>query len=227
MLNRKTLSIDWCPDNSLRMHFGMALGDQQGWALNLLEQKDWYAAGYQSDSGLDFLPFGRVAKDDELEQLVAWMRKNPGAFAEQLDTLQMPADTIVLCDCPRAPLALRKQAVVAADLVFVLASPDPMSYGAAVQLVAEISDAEQVETIILLNKFDSTRRLDRDISVLLNTQQKQHLAPVHIHRDESVREALACKQLVFDFSPSSQAAYDFTTLATWTLARLGQATESV
>jgi cellulose biosynthesis protein BcsQ len=119
------------------------------------------------------------------------------------------------------PHALREQVLAVADLVLLVCSPDSLAYACATRIASDVHHAHGPSTMIVLNGFDSSRRLDRDISVLLRTQHKQSFSPVIVHRDESLREALACKQMVFDFAPSSQSAYDFSALATWTLARLG------
>ncbi|HXU92879.1 MAG TPA: cellulose synthase operon protein YhjQ/BcsQ, partial [Gallionella sp.] len=74
----------------------------------------------------------------------------------------------------------------------------------------------------LLNGFDPTRELDRDIAELLRVDLGAHLCPVTIHRDESVREALASKLSLEAYAPDSQAYDDFAALATWLIARFAQ-----
>jgi cellulose synthase operon protein YhjQ len=228
---RNTLVFDWCADNLLRLHFGMSLNDRMGWATCLLDKADWYTAAYRSSNNVDFVPFGQLHNDGELDRLTSWLKDQPSWFRNQLNKLNLPPDTIVVCDCPRMPAALRDQVLSVADAVLLVTSPDSVSYTKTTHMVARIEAIAHAqpnaapETLLLLNGFDSSRRLDRDISVLLRTQHKNRLSPVLIHRDESLREALACKQTVFEFAPSSQAAHDFATLATWTLARLGHQQE--
>lgn len=220
--HRDTLSFDFCPANFLRLHFGMSWKDNGGFASNLLQGNDWHAAAYESANGLRFVPFGTLESDAALGQLTAWLNEHPDWFKSQLAAVQTDVETIVLCDCPLTPGALREQVLTAADLVLLVCSPDTLAYACATRMASEARHAHGPATAIVLNGFDSSRRLDRDISVLLRTQYKPVFSPVTVHRDESVREAFACKQLVFDFAPSSQAAYDFSALATWILSRLGQ-----
>jgi cellulose synthase operon protein YhjQ len=218
---RDTLTFDWCTDNHLRLHFGMALHDRGGWAADLLAGKEWHAAAYRSGNDIDFVPFGQLTDEKELDRLVAWLNGNPTWFAKQLSSLRLPHDTFVVCDCPRMPAVLREQVLRAADFILVVSTSDTLSYAAATRIASGADQGSGPPTAIVLNAFDSSRRLDRDISMLLRTQHKERFSPVVIHRDEALREALACKQTVFDFAPSSQAAYDFSALATWVLARLG------
>lgn len=217
---REALCFDWCAENRLRLHFGMALADDGGWASSLLDGSDWHAAAYRCSSGVDFVPFGNIDGDGQLEQLTAWLKGEPDWFSTQLSLLRIPSETIVVCDCPRLPAALRDQVLSTADIVLVISTSDTVSYATSTRMAAGAAQTAK-QTMLVLNGFDSSRQLDRDIAVLLRTQHKAHFAPVVVHRDESVREAVACKQTVFDFAPSCQAAYDFSALATWTLARLG------
>lgn len=219
---RQTLAFDFCTENLLRLHFGMSWNDNGGFAADLLQGRDWHKSAYRSATGVDFVPFGQLTSEESLDRLTGWLKEHPGWFRNQLSAIQAPHDTITICDCPRMPAALREQVLTAADLILLVCSPDTVSYASATRIAAEVRMAHGPSTMIVLNGFDSSRRLDRDISVLLRTQHKASLSPVVVHRDESLREALACKQTVFDFAPSSQAAYDFSALATWTLARLGQ-----
>jgi cellulose synthase operon protein YhjQ len=219
---RHTLTIDFCSENILRLHFGMAFDDSTGFAPNLLAEKEWCQAAYCSSGGLEFIPFGQLHNDQELDSLIERLRENPKWFRSQLVNLQLPPGTLVICDCPRMPAVLREQVIRAADLVLVVAAPEVISFAAVTRITDNVSRVQGSPTLVVLNGFDSARQLDRDIAVLLRTEHKPIFSPVVIHRDESVREALACKQTVFDFAPSSQAAYDFLALATWLLARLGQ-----
>lgn len=220
---RPVLGIDFCPENLLRLHFGMAWNDGSGFAANLMSGHDWHTAAYRSNSGLDFVPFGLLRSDDELERLAGWFKQEPDWFREQLSAIQAHPDTIVVCDCPRIPAPLAAQALSAADLVLLVMPPDTVSYALATRMAHSVAAQDGPETMIVLNGFDPMRRMDRDIAVLLRSQHRSVFSPVVVHRDESLREALACKQSIFDFAPSAQSAYEFAALATWTVAHLGQA----
>ncbi len=222
--HRLVLAFDLCPENVLRLHFGMRWEDEGGFAPQLLVGLEWQAATYRSAGGIDFVPFGQLNEDAELAILSDWFAQHPQWLGEQLAALDLPADTIIVCDCPRAPANFRTQALACADLVLIVALPDPVAYSVATRMTAHVKRAGGPSTMVVLNGFDAARRLDRDIAVLWRTAFRANLAPVLIHRDESLREALACQRTVFDFAPSSAAAHEFAALATWTLSRLGQVT---
>ena len=222
---RHALSFDFCPTNFLRLHFGMSWADNGGFAASLMQGEDWHAAAYHSAGGLCFVPFGTLENEAALERLTERLNASPQWLKSELAAIQTDDDTIVVCDCPLAPGALRDQVLAAADLVLLICRPDTLGYAEATRIARAAQTEHAPATMIVLNGFDPSRRLDRDIAVLLRTQYKQFFAPVIVHRDEAVREAIACKQMVFEFAPASQAAYDFSALATWTLARLGQQEE--
>lgn len=216
--DRPVLCFDFCPSNALRLHFGACFDDPDGFATALLAGAPWQDCAYASADGVRFLPFGAMADDAALERLCAWLQERPNWFRYSVAAIDLPADTIVLCDCPRLPAALRNQVLAAADIVLVSCAPDPLSLASATRLASQLHDAGRV-ALILLNGFEAGRALDRDMQLILRRQYGALAAPVTIHRDESLREALACKQTVFDYAPASQAAQEFAALATWAIVR--------
>ncbi len=219
--DRPVLCFDFCPTNVLRLHFGAAFDDRDGFAAALLAGAPWQHAAYTSADGVRFLPFGALQDDAALERLSAWLHDRPYWFRDCIAALDLPAGTIVLCDCPRLPAALRSQVLAAADIVLVSCAPDPLSLASAGRLAGQLQASGNGGRIarILLNAFEAGRALDRDMQLVLRRQYGALAAPVTIHRDESLREALACKQTVFDYAPASQAAQEFSALATWAIVR--------
>lgn len=233
MQQRPVLAIDLSPANALRLFYGMAWAQEQGWARQLLAGQAWQEAAWRDSRGRAFMPFGALPDDAAAEQLAHTLRAHPRWLRDRLDEIQLAPGTIVVCDCPIAPASLRDQALTAADLALLVCAPDTLSYAQATGRIERgwgeakgLSEAAHTgfppETAIVLNGHDPARRLDRDIALLLRSGYRSVFAPTLVHRDESLREALACKQTVFDFAPTSQAAHDCAALATWTLARLGQ-----
>lgn len=224
---RTALALDVCPANALRLHFGMAWAEEGGWARHVLDGQDWQTAAWRDSQGRHFLPFGALDEGRALAGLAQWLGERPGWLRDRLGELQFEDGAVVVCDAPAAPSAWRDQVLAAADLVLMLCAPDTLSYAHATRFVDRArhqgaSGRASPEVAIVLNGFDPARQLDSDIALLLRTQYKPVFSPVLVHRDESLREALACKQTVFDFAPRSQAAHDHAALGTWALARLGQ-----
>lgn len=217
--NRPVLCFDFCPTNVLRLHFGAAFDDPAGFATALIAGLPWQDRAYASASGVRFLPFGALDDDAALERLCTWLQARPHWLRDSITAIDLATDTIVLCDCPRLPAALRNQVLAAADVVLVSCAPDPLSLAAATRLVGQLQGGAGRIARVLLNGFEAARKLDCDMQLLLRRQLASLAAPVSIHRDESLREALACKQTVFDYAPGSPAAQEFAALATWLIMR--------
>lgn len=215
-------AFDFCPGNALRLHLGMEWGDGAGFAPQVLAGRPWFEAAYRSADGVAFLPFGQVADEGEALRFAAWLEERPGGLAGCLSEIRLAADAVILADLPRSPWRLVRPALTCSRLAVVVVAPDAVSYAALPGLLDDLAGAGAGEVAVLLNGFDPTRTLDRDMALLLAHAPGSRLAPVKIHRDEAVREALASKQTVFDYAPSSQAAHDFAAFATWLLTRLGQ-----
>ena len=64
----------------------------------------------------------------------------------------------------------------------------------------------------VLNQSDNRRQVSRDVTAFMEQKLGNQLLGV-IHRDESVIEANASQQSVFDFSPASAAAFDIELIA--------------
>lgn len=223
--NKPVLCFDFCPTDVLRLHFGAALTEDSGFIANLMAGRPWEDACYTSAASVRFLPFGALQDDAALDRVSSWMRERPDWFAAALASVALADDTLVVCDCPRMPAELRRQVLAVADMILVVCTPDPLSLAAATRLAGQLqvhpADHGPRTCAVLLNRYEAARRLDRDIQLLLQRRHGNLSVPVIIHRDESLREALACKQTVFEYAPAAQAAHEFAALATWTIARTG------
>ena len=67
----------------------------------------------------------------------------------------------------------------------------------------------------VLNKFDSSVALHRDIQNLLADQLGDRLLPITIRRTDAIAEALAKGMTVVDYCPETGVAEDFLQLAEW------------
>lgn len=216
---RRVIAFDFSPQNTLRLHFGMPWEDGSGLVSNVLSGKPWHEAAFRCENKVEFLPFGQCS-ENEIADFYRLQHRNPSWLAARLAELETDDNTFVLIDCPRAGRALRVQAHDLADIVLMVLEADTQTYAALEQADSSLFPADTGKTVYLLNSFDPARVLDCDIAKLLRQKHGNHLCPVTIHRDESVREALASKLSLNEYAPHSQAAGDFSTLTTWLIAKL-------
>ncbi len=212
--DRPVVAFDFSPDNTLRLHFGMAMSDGSGLAPQVLAKQPWNEVAYRSASGVDFVPFGQL-DEDGLNRFGNLLTHEPGWLSRHLDELDLPADAHLVLDCPRTPGPLRLQALAASTLVLVVLAPDALSFARASANERSMRLSGRTEARYLFNGFDASRALDRDVVAVARSDLQKKLIPVMIHRDEHLREALASKRDIYEYAPSSQAAEDFSSLAHW------------
>ena len=80
----------------------------------------------------------------------------------------------------------------------------------------EALDADHGEkALYLLNQFDASSPLHRDVRAILQQQLGDRLLPFVLRRSSLVSEALAEGMTVIDYAPGSEVAADYRDLAGW------------
>ncbi|MEN2425092.1 cellulose biosynthesis protein BcsQ [Chromobacterium vaccinii] len=214
---RPVLAMDLCRQNMLRLHFGMAREESDGWRGRLDAGADWMRAAWEvGNHHLMLVPHGRVGLDSgQAGPEDHWLR-------EELALLEKRAGQRTVLDLPAIGVAERRQGLNAASHALVALSAEP-----AVCALLEMTEAELAASglgpervLFVINQFNPLRRLDNDAEAMLREALGARLAPLPIHRDEAVREAFASQQPLFDYAPESQAADDLRQLAAWLSVRL-------
>lgn len=216
---RHVIAFDFSPQNTLRLHFGMQWEDGKGLVPQVLSGAPWNEAAYRCENGVSFLPFGKCEEQD-VAGFDRLLQQDTNWLSSKLGELDVQDDTYILIDCPRTGYALRSQAHALSDLILMVLAADTQSYVALSESQTGFAPEDTGKAVYLLNSFDPTLTLDRDIAKLLRVEQGERLCPVAIHRDESVREALASKLSLDAYAHYSQAAGDFADLSTWLVAKL-------
>jgi len=211
------IALDLSPQNTFRLHFGMLWEDGNGIVPQIQSGKPWNEAAYHSECGVDFLPFGKASSQDTAA-FTARLVREPGWLKSRLQELDDANNEFVIIDCPQFGHPLCAEAFSASELIIIVLGPDTQSYASFTESRDQHPLLEGKNITYLLNGFDPTRALDRDIAQLLHATPNNHLCPIVIHRDELVREALAHKLNLGDYAPYSQTAGDFIALTTWTIA---------
>jgi cellulose synthase operon protein YhjQ len=204
---RRVVVVDLSPGNDLRLHLGMDAHDPAGLAVQVERREPWNEAAFVAASGVHFIPFGAPTQD-ALTDLCA---REPAWLSARISELDLAAEDFVLIDCPLSPMALYQAGTAAAEVVLRVFRPDPLFYAAL--LLHRQSDGW-----LIINSFNPSLELDRDMHDLLRAEFRASTSPVTIHRDEHLRRAVAQRESVLDLYPNSQASADFSNLATWLVA---------
>jgi cellulose biosynthesis protein BcsQ len=73
----------------------------------------------------------------------------------------------------------------------------------------------QGKAVYLLNQFDASSSLHRDVRAILQQQLGDRLLPFVLRRSSLVSEALAEGMTIVDYAPGSEVAADYQELAGW------------
>lgn len=215
---RRVLTIDFDPQNTLRLHYGMALTDGQGFVADLPKRPDWRNAARQTESGVLLLPHGAIDIRGALG-LAAALERDPELLAAPMRALLADPGLMVVADTSPGPShALNLLAPMSAMVVCVL-----LADATSAALVPEIDSGRFLgngtmaalfagRLRVVLNQVDAASRLSR---VAAETVAR-HLGPRllgAVCRDEVVAEALASQRMVLDLGPESHAAEDLREIA--------------
>lgn len=209
-LGQRVLMIDMNPDNQLRHHCNLPGGETGGWAPALFARKPWTDCAWRVLPGLYLLPYGRLQQgaQDQLEQ---WLRRTPTFWAQRLAGVARLFDWVIF-DLPQRLSGHGRGEGCTLRLRLLEADP-------ACHLLLQDSPALVDDEWLLVNRYDPTRALQRDLRLLWQKRLEARLVPHCVHDDEAVREALAHHLPLGVHAPHSMAAEDVLSLATWCLAR--------
>ncbi|WP_337878839.1 cellulose biosynthesis protein BcsQ [Rheinheimera sp.] len=212
-LGLRVLVIDFDPQNSLRLHFGMPLSDSSGHVKDWNAVQEWSHHVRESDSGVRYVPYGRVQKfeKDHYEQTLA---KEPKLLATWLAPFISQPELVVIADlAPGYSVAMQ-----------ALCQFDPIILNVLLADSASLSSLPEIESgnlygedmrdrcYYIVNQVDVRSQLNADVTSFL-TQRLGSALLGTVHRDEAVAEANANQMLVFKYSQASAVAADFDAIA--------------
>lgn len=217
--------IDLDPQNALHWHFGLNGGTPSGVCIQSLAGAPWVDAMLPSEFDVACLPYGEV-DECQREAFESLLYEDSGWIGSQIELAGLSDDAVVLIDTPPGPSAYLKQVLACADLVLVVQLPDAGSYATLSAMEAFLQSLPRTfgpsKCVYLLNQVDRADPLNRDVADLMSHHFGERLAPIRIHRDEAVSEALAFQQPVLVYAPHGQASHDLADLAEWVIDTLNR-----
>lgn len=216
----RVVAVDLDPQNSLRLHFGFPLNEARGLAYAGQPYGDWSQRLLAGAGGVSVLPYG--AADGDQRRAVDQALATPDFLAAQLRRLAGHGDTVLVVDLPPGPSPALDAASMLADLRLSVLLAD----SASLSLLPSVENGFYPSAVapgsyhrLVLNQVDMRRRLNREITELLQEQYRDTLLAC-VYRDEAVPEAAARQLSVFEHAESSRAARDLRTLSRRALALL-------
>jgi cellulose synthase operon protein YhjQ len=209
---QQTVALDLDPQNSLRLHFGIPLGDTAGYTCQLPQRPSWRRAQQKTGVGVSVLAFGRTDLATAVE-LGAEIGRNPELLTEPIRQMRIDSDAWLVVDTPPGPSSQLSALLPTVDLLITVLLADPASIA---QIPAIESGASYGETLLqqgdqrlafVINQFDPRTRLATRIRDGAAMHFGNRLLGV-VYRDENVAEAAAAQKLISEYTPSSKAAQD-------------------
>jgi cellulose synthase operon protein YhjQ len=217
---KKVVIIDLDPQNSQRLHLGLDADEIAG----LVREGISVTSLFDSPFGVHFIPFGR-ASETELEEFRLELLKNPHWLRDKLQSLGSGRFDYVLIDTPAGASAYLEQALNAAQKAIVVLLADAASLltlPKITSLVAHYTKGREgfLGTSRLINQMPNESLLAHQVRNAVYADASSEQVPLAIHRDASVRQALAFERPVLEYQPASMASLDFQYLADWFLGSL-------
>jgi len=216
--------VDLDPQNALHWHFGIN-NAPTGVCKQSLDNGDWATACVPSAYDVVCLPYGNVT-EPEREAFETLLAQEPYWLGRKLQQAGIGQDGVVLIDTPPGPSVYLRQIFACADIILIILLADAGSYSTIPAMESWLGDISllrpQLNSVYVLNQVNKAQVLNRDVAELLNQHLGARVAPVGIHQDEAVSEALAFRQPVLVYDPHGQASHDLSRLATWLIDTLNQ-----
>jgi cellulose synthase operon protein YhjQ len=211
----RVLAVDLDVQNSLRLHAGIQLADDRGWAHCLVYGRSIREGVLPGGGNLLVLPFGQVngaqlhAVSDHLARNENWLASTLAPFVER--------GFVVVIDTPPGPSVFLDQTrpFSTLDIVVLQADATSVSLLSTVESQSFLGSAPegiQRQVRYVFNLVDLRRKLTRDVVALLRRRLGQAMLGT-VNYDDSFGEAVAHQQLVIDRAPTSKAAADVRGLA--------------
>ena len=226
LLGKNRVSVvDLDPQNGLHWHFGFDTPASDGVCTQSLRGTSWSDIAIQSEFDVACLPYGHVDESSR-EEFEGLLGEEPHWVGHQLHQARLDRDAVVLIDTPPGPSVYLKQVFACADLILIVLLADAGSYATVPAMESWLEEMSQqrprVQSFYVLNQVDRAEALNRDVADMLRRHIGQNFAPIGIHTDEAVCEALAFQQPVLVYDPHGQASHDLAKLASWVIDILNQ-----
>ncbi len=215
---KRVVVVDLDPQNTLRLHFGMDPLDIAGLVREGLSSQSVFDSAF----GVKFIPFGRVLAG-ELDEFEAGLKANPRWIRDGIESLNPDTLDFVILDTPPGPSVFLQQALHASHRAVAIVLADAASFVTTARLLELVGYHTSTEpdfkgVNILINQMPDTGQLGQQVRTALYEKYPARMAPLSIHRDPAVSEAMAYERPVLQYEPGCRASQEIDSFVSWMLA---------
>jgi cellulose synthase operon protein YhjQ len=215
---RSVVALDLDPQNSLRLHFGMSVAEQDGFAARLPQRPPWRGHLRQAPSGTLLLPHGSVTLREALDNAMA-LEREPELLAAPLREMLADPNVVVVADMPPGPSHALSILTPMANLIVTVLRSEAISAA----MLAEIEAGRFLGTgtmkalfsgrlQFVLNAVDLRDRLSRATAEAVARHLGSRLLGA-VSQDGAVGEAVAAQRLLNTAAPGSRAGAELRQIA--------------
>lgn len=202
----KVLAIDFDRQNALRLHFGVPISDERGYVALSQERSSWGEMALSYKNNIFVLPYGEISKEQS-ESFDARLAQDPLFVSRGLNSLLQDPKLVIIADVPGSNLAALSAISSIADICLIPFLADTASIHLLPKIEKHIADTPPCPHYFLLNQIDLKKRVSSEVIIFSENRLQDKLLG-QIHKDESVVEANASQKSIYEFNPSSSAAFD-------------------
>lgn len=185
------VALDLDPQNALHHHFGVS-ATLPGIGRTSLEHGQWGPLQQLGFAGCQVIAFGDIDIEQQ-ENLERWLKHEPRWLAQRLSSLGLSERQTVIIDTPAGNNVYFHQALSVADVVLVIAQADAACLGTLDHLdvlLAPHLEGERPPVVhVVVNQVDERNAFSLDMVEVF--KQRLGKAPLEVHRDMAINEALA------------------------------------
>ncbi|MAK71892.1 MAG: hypothetical protein CMF19_07585 [Idiomarinaceae bacterium] len=207
------MCVDACIWNDLRLWFGMARNQHNGWMTHSEQAAESiHASVARSEFGAKYVPLG---EGDFSQDAVLAALSNATVF----DQLPADDDTLILVNLPSARPEVLARWLPNLDLALSVWSPDPRVAQRLQHFGRNVTTADggiHDNLFLLENSYAPQLELNRDISSIIRFQiAEETQVPLALPKDQHIPEALAPQQSGFEYSIGAASNHVYQELAEW------------
>jgi cellulose synthase operon protein YhjQ len=219
----RVVALDLDPQNALRLHFGVPLGESAGFTHRLGLHPDWRRCLRETSAGISLLPYGSSGTSEAID-LNATIAQTPRLLQRPVDEILASPDVCLVVDTAPGPSPLLTALLSRTDLLITVLLVDALS----ISLIPSVQDGgygletdggSGPDTAFILNQFDPRTRLGGVIAEAATRQLGERLLGF-VYRDEHVAEAIAAQKLLANYAPPSKANHDIAAISQAIMSRL-------
>ncbi|MFL1491254.1 cellulose biosynthesis protein BcsQ [Pseudomonas antarctica] len=185
------VALDLDPQNALHHHFGVSAA-LPGIGRTSLEHGQWSPLQQLGFAGCQVITFGDIDIQQQ-ENLERWLKHEPTWLAQRLASLGLSERQTVIIDTPAGNNVYFHQALTVADMVLVIVQADAACLGTLDHLdvlLAPHLEGDNPPTVQgVVNQVDEGNPFSLDMVEAF--KQRLGTAPLEVHRDMAINEALA------------------------------------